>query len=201
MSGPWIAAVVVLWVAVVLLGIIVLGLLRRVDDVLAAVEARLQPPAAPSNGLPVGARLPAFEAVTESGQVVSCGQFGVGAGVYVLVSTGCGACDALVGELVGQSDPLGGIRLVVVGEDTAQQRQSLAGVDATRMYQRGREVTDAFACTGVPYACAVDGQGVIVAAGAPNRVSQLRALAATLTSAVAVQPSAGPAAPTNDSPR
>lgn len=185
MSGPWIVVVAVLWAVVVLLGVVVLGLLRRVNDVLVAVEVRLQQPVpSASNGLPVGARVPVFEAVAESGGLVSWDWFGVGAGVYVLVRLGCAGCDVLVGELVGLSDPLGGVRLVVVGEDTAEQRHRLAGVDAMRMYQRGREVSDAFACTGVPYAFAVDDQGVVVAAGAANRVLQLRGLAAALASAV-----------------
>lgn len=198
MSGPWIAVVVVLWVVVVVLGVVVLGLLRRVGDVLAAVEARLQQPVASvSNGLPVGARVPRFEAVTESGETVSSGRLGVG-GVYVLLRSGCGPCDGLVGELAGLADPLAGVRLVLVGDDTVEQRDRLAGVDAVRVYQREGQVSRAFACTAVPYAFAVDGDGdgdggVVVAAGAADRLSQLRALAdslTTVTAAVPVRPSA-----------
>lgn len=180
------AAVVALWVVVVLLGLLVLGLLRRVNDVLIAVEERLAvSPAGPAEGLPVGARLPEFAVVSEPGEEQSSEDLELGPAVWLLLSAGCPACTRIVEELAGHPDPLHGMRLVVVADDTAEERQRLAGLEATHIYQRDREVAAAFACSATPYGFAVNAAGEVVASGPAGQLDQLRGLAERLEAAAA----------------
>ena len=71
MSGPWIAAFVVLWILVLVLSALVLGLLRRVEGVLTAAESRassLNP--SPKFGLRPGQIVGAFVGYDRADKVV-----------------------------------------------------------------------------------------------------------------------------------
>jgi len=143
-----------LWLVVVLLGVIVLGLVRRSSGVLAAVEAR-----------------------SESGETVRSTALGLTAAVYLLVSADCDACTEIVTQLEGIPDPLHGVRLVLVSDDSERDRRLLADVDAIRLYQRDGAIARAFQCTVTPYAFAIDVHGVVTASGVATHLTQLRGLA------------------------
>ncbi|WP_273845797.1 hypothetical protein [Rubrobacter calidifluminis] len=77
MSWPWEAAIVVLWVVVLVLCVMVLGMLRRIAPVLARAEKiiELQQTLSPGiGGLEPGSEVTPFEVVADGDKVLRLGE-------------------------------------------------------------------------------------------------------------------------------
>jgi hypothetical protein len=174
MSAPWIALVVVLWLAVVALTVIVLGLIRRVD--------RLENlPTRPTRSIPsrlgpaVGSLLPAvagYEQLTGPGPRQSR--------LILFLSSTCAACGGLTDELRAQApDGPGGFRwlgdaeLVVVSD--AAGASDIASVTEI-VFQTDGALSTAWGIPGTPFAVAVDAGGRVVSSAFASTLAQLREL-------------------------
>src|ERR1700686_2158148 len=123
MSGPWIAAFVVLWILVLVLSALVLGLLRRGEGGLTAAESRassLNP--SPKFGLRPGQIVRAFVGYDRADKVVdSIELFDDGPAVVLFVEPGCRPCLQLVSEL-SASNWTGKPDLIVISPDVSAAR-------------------------------------------------------------------------------
>lgn len=185
MTAPWMIAVVVLWIVTALLTVIVLGLLRRLDATLMEMASRLGKPVAGAlDVLPVGAQVPQFDAVDESGrQVHSALDMSTDPAIWLLIGGSCKECDDLIGQMVRHPNLSSDIPLVLVGDDTVQERERLGGVAATKLFQRHSTVRRAFSCNVTPFAFALDDRGRVAASDIINRVEHLYELAGLNVSA------------------
>lgn len=181
MSIGWIALVVVLWIVVLLLAAVVVGVLRRVTPLL---ESKGDPPSQlPSRlmpqGLPIGSRLPAFNARTLNGEPFSADELLGSTAVVLLLDGNCPTCRMLEDDMhrsgvVNVSNHL----IIVVGDESEARR--LTGIEATILLQSDDAVRRAFASNATPHAFAISAEGFVVANDTPNTVAGLRRLAEQL---------------------
>lgn len=178
MTTGWIVAYAALWVAVVLVGLTALGLLRRMNAVLAASADRSTHQHGLDFGPPTGSDLPDFTARRPDGSVVQSSSLREqGAAVYLFVSPGCGPCMAICDQLrsTGWQEPT---PLVAVTYDSLDGRHMVGGLPgATALLQHDGEVFDAFGVRPTPFAIAVDDECKVVGSRVPGSASDLRALA------------------------
>lgn len=176
MSGFWIVALLCLWAFAVVLGLLVLGLLRRIAPILERAEAMASSTAA-SPGLPPGSALPPFEVVSGDGRKLKSSDLVGSPFVLLFVSSGCAPCKRLGEEMRRANEGSLVVDVVVVAD------QSDAGIDfpeweyATLAYQSEGQVSRALGSSATPHAFAIGSSGVVVAAGFPNTLNQLKALA------------------------
>jgi hypothetical protein len=182
MTTGWVVAYAMLWVAVVFVGVTLLGLLRRMNVVLAAAERTSRQHGGLGFGPPVGARLPDFEGrALDGGFVDSAALRARGATVYLFVSPGCAPCAAICERLraTGWAEPT---PLVVVTSDSAEGRRLGAVTGVTVVLQRDGEVSDAFGVKPTPFVVAVDDDARITVSRVPTDADHLRTIAAGLVS-------------------
>jgi hypothetical protein len=177
MSGPWIAGFVALWIATILLGTLVIGLLRRVNNVLETAERRV---ASASGGPGIGGAAPgttigAFEADLGGITVSSHDLF---PGVFLFLSTPCALCLELAPQLGSFGREVDDVPVYVVLEDTPEGREFPVPPEVPVLYQRKRAVSDAFETHATPQAFAVDAKGTVVEQAVPSTTTKLRELAA-----------------------
>lgn len=184
MSGPWIAAVLALWVVVVLVALLVLGLLRRIAPVLEQAEraARLGRAMDEDVGAPDGSPVPPFSVVDRSGRTVPFEDVAPGERVVLFVDADCPACgnvtDGLATGAAAATLPL----VVVPGATTpAEHYEALAAAGVTVVTQPDGAATAAFRQRAFPLAFAVAG-GTVVASTIPASPADLERLAASLPS-------------------
>lgn len=182
MTGLWLVAFVALWALVVLIGLVVLGTLRRITLLLEAAEASFGAAARASlGGLSVGSMVPVFAAQTVDGRVffaeVDLEEERTG---VLFLSRSCEACQVLADDLSRGFVPGDlGARLVVVSEDGTTAREFARSAEVTVLVDENREVAEAFDARIVPRAFIVVQQRVVLAAGRPNDWDTLRRLVAT----------------------
>jgi peroxiredoxin len=176
MTGPWLAAFVVLWVLVLLLAVLVLGLLRRVLPLLDHLEARR--PAAPELGLSAGTSVPAFEARDRAGKAVGADDV-PRPGIVLFLEPDCRPCEKLAKQVRTDADRLDGVPLVFVTSDTEEGR-ALAPTSGLTMLQTGHAVSHAFQTSITPHAFLVDRDGRLSDRMVPESVDDLNLLAALL---------------------
>ena len=177
MSGPWIAGFVALWVVTLLLATLVIGLLRRVNNVLETAERRVaSAPGVPGiGGAAPGTAIGAFEADLDGATVSSQDLFPA---VFLFLATGCAPCLELAPQLGSLGREVDGVPLYVVLEDTPEGREFPVPPEVPVVYQRERAVSDAFETHATPQAFAVDATGTVVEQTVPGTTKQLRELAA-----------------------
>lgn len=179
MSGLWIGAFVGLCGLVVILGVIVLGTLRRLLPVLeraetslASVSTRISP-----GGLPSGSTVPAFSAEEIGGSLFSEADLEGSKSIVLFLSSSCVACARLVDDLERGRVPDLGARLVVVSDRVQASRfEHLTGVSV--LAQEGRSLASVFETDATPHAFVVDETRRILASGTPNDWDRLRLLLA-----------------------
>lgn len=179
MSGLWTGAFVGVCGIVVILGLIVLGTLRRLLPVLeraeaslASVGARISP-----GGLPSGSTVPAFSVEEIGGSLFSEGDLEGSKSVVLFLSSSCVACAQFVDDLELGRVPDLGVRLVVVSDRSQAGRfEQLTGVIV--LVQEGRSLASVFETEATPHAFVVDEQRRILASGTPNDWERLRRLLA-----------------------
>jgi len=180
MNGIWIAAFVAFASLVLLLGLLVLGTLRRITPLLERTEESLQTAATASlGGLPVGARVPPFEARDTHGASFTDGDLLGATSLVLFVGPSCRACERLVEDLRAGSVPYLGARLFVVPDsaDLAPELDRTTGI--TVLVDTERTLARAFEMRVVPQAFVVDVHGVVLAAGRPNSWDEVQSLLAT----------------------
>lgn len=190
MSGPWIVAVLALWVVVVLLALLTLGLLRRLAPVLERAErTAAMADAMHDVGLPDGAAVPPFAVLAPDGRTVPFADVGPADRVVLFVDANCPACGTVTAELA--ADPAGAaLPLVVVpGASTPPDHyRSLTAAGITVVGQSDGAASQAFRQRAFPLAFAVAAGGKVVTSTIPSGLADLRALAERLPPTEAPHP-------------
>lgn len=182
MSTPWIIAFVVLCVVVVAIGLLTIGILRRISTVLEQAEAvlRLNPLSVGPGGLAAGSRVPDFTATDAESHVVTAQDLLREPCIVLFLSSGCEPCHRLVADLAGaENDDLDVPLVLVIAEGDA----ALDIRPSTRIavaHQREREIADAFDTRATPHAFVVGRDRMVLETATPNSVEQLRTLALRL---------------------
>ncbi len=172
--------VTVLVIAVLGLGVLVLGLIRRVTTVLEGAERQLRAAgtrASVLGGLPPGSPVPPYRAVDRQGTPVGAEILQGDARLVLFVDAGCDPCMTLLEDL--RQTPLlgrGGVPILVVATDTPAARRLPFPATATVLFQRDRAVARAFASEGTPHAFFVDANGIVGRSTIPSRSADLIAL-------------------------
>ncbi|MFE3186926.1 peroxiredoxin family protein [Streptomyces violascens] len=178
MSWPWIALVLTQGMVLIVLGLIVLGVLRRIGPALETLEAGLPPQR--SHGTPSlseGSPVPAFNAVTADGATVTSRDLWTGPTVMLFVSPHCRPCHTLLTELKGTPRPLEDTALVVIAPDPAHTTDN-ASIDARILADPDRHISYALGVTATPAAMAIGPNGQVAAPlRTVNTLRQLQALA------------------------
>jgi hypothetical protein len=166
-NGYWIAAVLSLWLLLIVIAVAQLGLLRKVAPLLDG--GHRHGPVVPQ-GLAAGQPVGEFEAVGDGGEVVGREAL-LGRPVLVLLSSaGCQPCEQLAAEL-RSAEPWPPGSLVVI--TTGDGRPDLPAW-VTVLRQRGTSAAAAFGTTATPHAFALDAAGVVTARAIPASLAQLR---------------------------
>lgn len=138
MTGPWIAAFCLLSIAVLALGVVVIGLLNRFGPVL----DRMQTIAAdlgsmsPDQGLQRGRRVPSFQVTDQAGQPASSAAlWAEGPTLCLLLSPGCDPCAGIAEQLRSTVWPYPRVRPIAIVPDTPEGRKIDCGVMVTTYYQ------------------------------------------------------------------
>lgn len=176
MTTPWILAFVALWATVVLLGLIVLGTLRRILPVIERAEARLAvATSAGPGGLTEGASVPPFTVQSIDGETFTEFDLDDTRTVVLFIGTSCVACERLVDDLENGLAPDLGARLVVVSESAESARRLSGSADVTVLVDDDRSVAGAFESQIVPHVFVVE-DGTVLASGRPNTWDGMRRL-------------------------
>lgn len=165
------SAVLLAWVALVLLALGLAGLLRQVTVLTRGQAGGM----APAGGSPrstrdlVGFRLPAH------GELAALVEPGAHRTVVVFVSPGCSSCAMTLGGLAEVADVrAGSVALVAVSTGSCEPaRESLAG--GGRCIAQGRALLDQLHVPATPYLLALDAGGTVVAATLPDQDLDLTA--------------------------
>jgi hypothetical protein len=182
MPLTWAIVIIVLWLAVICLAVIVLGVLRRVTPHLERMAFR-EPLRTADQGPAVGSRLPSFAAGHKNGAGVSDARLNNRPGVLLFLSSHCGPCRQLAGDM-RKSDlaELASYLTIVTDHDGPDD----LGLPASLciVTQSDDKVSDALGVRATPFAIAVDGDGIVCGKQVANTVTQLANLAASVTSAI-----------------
>jgi hypothetical protein len=190
MTGPWLAAFIILWVLVLLLAALVLGVLRRVLPLLDHLE-QAQSRTAGEFGLPVGSALPAFEARDREGDAVTADGI-PRPGVVLFLDPECRPCQKLATELRSDGPNLDSVPLVLVAPDTDAGRD-LVPPNSPVLLQSGHAISRAFQTSITPHAFLVDADGRLSDQAIPESIADLNLLAAKLARKGVLVTSANPA--------
>ena len=179
MTTIWIVAFAALSSLVALIGLLVLGTLRRITPLLEQAEESFQAASRASlGGLSVGSNVPPFESFDVHGTSFSREDL-LGRTSFVLfLGTTCEACERFVVDLQAGRLPSLGAPLIVVPEDPESARGLARARDVLVLLDEHRAVARAFDVRIVPQAFVVDEHGGVLAAGRANDWSDLRELLA-----------------------
>lgn len=179
MSTPWIAAFAGLAALVILLGLLVLGTLRRISPILEKAESKLllMPSDLAPAGLAPGTPVPDFQAQDLNGSAFRAVDLRGTEGIVLFLDSDCEPCRTLTSEVV--ADNGGGLdaRLTVVVDSRADglELDRIPGI--TVLHQVDREVARAFQSSVAPHAFAISAAGTVVETGNPNTLKDLQAIA------------------------
>lgn len=195
MTGPWIAAFVVLSLVVVLLAGVVLGLSARIISVLARAEALVSRVNLDEvfKGLEVGASLPDFTAEHLAGPAITTPPTSSGR-LLLFLDADCAPCRDLVIALNHEDVPLP-LQKIAILQLLEGSRLPPLPYDWTVLSQHDREVSRALRVSATPYAYVVNQENTVVAAGIPNTPADLQRMAGQLASSTNGRRQAGPALP------
>lgn len=194
MSGPWIAAFLVLWAAVILLALLMMGFLRRVSAVLEQAESLARSSNTLEAGLAPGSRVGPFTVRAADGGIVTDADLRGRPTVVIFVEAGCKPCEALAEELSGLEQPPAPVTLFVVTDDTSEGRKMSLGPYARVLYDEEKSASRAFRNSIFPYGFGVDASGVIVERAIATSVEAIHRLgdgAASQTDTLAFAKEAG----------
>jgi thiol-disulfide isomerase/thioredoxin len=179
-------AILALWIFVFLLAIVVVGLLRRLGDVLEQAEASLRTgqSTGAAGGAPVGADVPRFRVLETTPENVAPREMASEEllrelSILLFMGEECGPCRHLAPELESVDALLQGVPLFVIVPEHDRTREWLPG-NVPVLYEVRGEVTRAFENTATPQAYLVDEDHVIRAKRIVGSVAHLKALAESI---------------------
>jgi methylamine dehydrogenase accessory protein MauD len=169
-TGWWFVSYAVLWLAVLVLGVLVVALAREVG----ALHLRLGPRGAleiDTEGPEIGVAVPAIVGTAVDGRPAPVGGPG-GTRLYLFASPTCGVCrDVLPAMPALLRRGLGG---AVLSEAPVGDLGGWASLDVAVV--SSPEAFLAYSVPGTPFAVVLDGRGAVLAKGTPNDPSQLEGL-------------------------
>jgi hypothetical protein len=176
MTGPWEVAFLAVALLACLNAIVTAGLLRRSARLLEAAEGALRESATSvAAGLPVGSRIPRFNAKRKTGEIIESSRLFDERGVLLLVGPSCEPCQRLVADLgIADLDRLR-VPIYLVSDEPFPDAET-AELNRTRLsvlYQEDDRVSRALDTASTPHAFVFDRGGVIVNKGFPNSFSDL----------------------------
>jgi methylamine dehydrogenase accessory protein MauD len=169
-TGWWFVSYVVLWIAVAVLGVLVVALAREVG----ALHLRLGPRGAleiDNEGPALGAQVPPLVATSLDGRPARLGGPGL-TRLYLFASPTCGICRDVLPAMPALLRR--GVDGAVVAEASARDLRGWGGLGVDVV--SSPEAFVAYQVPGTPYAVVLDDRGAIVAKGTPNDPSQLEGL-------------------------
>jgi methylamine dehydrogenase accessory protein MauD len=172
-SGWWLVSYAVLWLAVVVLGVLVVALAREVG----ALHLRLGPHGAlevDTEGPEIGAVVPTISGTGRDGRPAPMGGPG-GTRLYLFASPTCGICR----DVVPAMSPLlrRGLGGAIVADAHPDDFGAWPNLDVTVI--SSPEAFLAYSVPGTPFAVVLDERGTVLAKGTPNDPSQLEGLVDT----------------------
>jgi hypothetical protein len=179
MTGPWIAAFVVLWVVVLAESFLLLGVFRRVWAGLEDARFRLDAIrfGVTFGGAAPGTLVPRFEVYDRVGHPVPSESLFGEPSVVVFLDHDCEPCIDLAAELSASDRDGIGVPLIVI-TDEYWGRVEPAFRDEVRVFsQRARAASQAFQSSATPQGFAVATGGTVVAHAIVNRLDDVRRLA------------------------
>jgi hypothetical protein len=188
MSAPWAAAVITLWVVVLLIAVVVTGVLRRIGAVLEQAEARLasgvQDSFAPG-GLAVASRAPEFRVFDTNGagkapREISSDELIRTPTILLFMSANCAPCRELAAELPSAMRDVDGVPLYAIF-DKNEGRPEWLPRDVPTVFESSREVSRAFENVATPQAYLLDSNRLVVTKRVVMSLSDLKAMVATTT--------------------
>jgi hypothetical protein len=201
-SGPWIAAFVVLWVVVIGILVVLIGVVRQALAIIESAgggqngdpRARSDTVTSLYGGAAPGTRIPPFAAKTADGSVVGWEELVGRPRLCVFVGAGCPPCEELMSELAASPRGLDGASLVVFAEDATDPKLASLPPNVLVLEQLERSASAAFRSIALPQAFAVDSDGVVQATVIPNSVADLASLSGVLEGGDQPTLAGGPAA-------
>lgn len=185
MSGPWIGLMVALWLVVLVSLVLILGLIRRVQE----LESGMPGSVGVLPEVEVGSRLPlpsGYELLLDAAGLKR-------AGVLLFLRSGCGPCarvaDALAGDVSDWADDLALASLIVVGDPAGAERFPTDRL--TVVPDEDNVLYDAFGVRATPAAIAVDRYGVVRGTAVPQSVADVASLARVCAKVSSSAPVAG----------
>lgn len=175
MSAPWIATFTTLFGLVVLLGLIVLGMLRRLIPLMEQAEERLGEALATPSALPAGSAIPPFEAKMVDGATFTDLDLRGPSTVVLFVGIKCGACRRFVEDLENGKAPALEERLIAVSDGEEDGHRLARSSDVLVVLDEDRSVARAFKSEIVPHVFVVE-DGVVLANGRANDWSGIEQL-------------------------
>lgn len=162
MNTAWIVAFCVQAAATLVLALLVVGLLRRVETVLARAEAG-GPAPGPSEGLDPGSPVAPFT-LERAGEAVSDSDIWreTPMSAVVFVEPGCAPCESLMRQM-DSDEWSSAVPITLVLPESAKQSASLPNESSVRTsFQHGHDVSRAFSANVTPLAFLVNSDGIVV---------------------------------------
>ncbi|MCP9487544.1 MAG: hypothetical protein MSC30_16990 [Gaiellaceae bacterium MAG52_C11] len=178
MSAWWIAAVVSLWAVVMIVGVILLGFLRRVTAVLERAEAAVTSGQVNLGGAYVGMQMDAFIALDRSGREVSSDDLFASPATYLLLHSGCEPCHRLI-EKLGQLAAATPVIAILDESPNSRELELPGGI--LPLFDRDGSVGRAFKNGGTPQAFAVLPGGFVAETLVPGSAEDIEKLSSRLT--------------------
>jgi AhpC/TSA family len=176
MSGAWTAAFVALWMAVITLGFLVIGTLRRLVPVIERSEMlHAAAQSQSSTGLIPGTSVAAFAVHEIGGDRFTDADLRGSATILLFLGSSCRACEQFVSDLRAARVPNLGAQLVVIVND-AREGEELSAAGVTVLLEENHELTRVFETDRVPHAFVIDKDVRVHASGWPNNWDGLQKL-------------------------
>jgi thiol-disulfide isomerase/thioredoxin len=176
MSGPWIAAFVVLWVGFLALAVILLGLVRRMSPILERAEAQLGIHGGKGSfgGAPVASAVGPFQLVDSDGRTAFSREAVEEPTLLLFVAPGCQPCEQILHGLDGVGERYEDVPFHVVMEEGGEVE---APPGVSLLYERGHAASAAFQTVATPHAFVVDHGGLVIDHRIPGSAEDLRQMA------------------------
>jgi methylamine dehydrogenase accessory protein MauD len=169
MTTVLLASTLGLWLAVLVLGFLLLGALRALGLLQWQLE-QLQattPSRVGRNGLPVGKKAPSFSLPSINGKEIALADFAGRKVLLVFTQSGCSPCKAIVPELNRLAERATHQVLVVNNADLEKTRAWAreAGARFLVLAQEKYAISKRFEAYATPFAFLIDEQGIITSKG------------------------------------
>lgn len=177
----WEIAIISLWAAVIIMAVIVFGVIRQITPILekaAAISVRRVVDEGPA----VGSRIPHFEALGDPSSPFTEADLRL-PGVLLFTRSECAPCEDLLADMKSENLGMVSDYLTVVTDQKGERGLDFLPGNRRVAIQAENEVQGALKVRGVPYAIALDENGIVKGKQTVNRVAGLTNLAAVATSA------------------